>query len=1011
MNMQPLIRILLLVLLCFTTIATHAKPVDTDEQATYDRTHVVSQQINLLQNRLHQSERELNELQLKHDKQLAGLTPDKVTKNILDKSALDIAVAKSNLDSVNIELGDTQQTITWLEKSRQEIENQINVLSIFGRTISQNEINNSTELRADSTYQHNLIKLEKKRYALLKRLQVVVNNVLTLKNEKHTQLNTLLKSRNLIFIKQQQITDELAWQEQQNDWLQKLNDYYTRLSTIDPLKSRAEYASVERDIYYANENANYAYIQSLIARYDDQIQQMKLAVLRSSSISVLNEMSDQCQTLNKQIDKLDTVLKTRINVLQEHIAYLAERKKDDAEFQPYLKNLSHISEKYKISETNLVRTGQTLSGFRLTLDHALQTELSARQGFPSFGFKTFLDIGKEMLLVPTLTFQIVKSLPGSLAQSVKSTSVLAWSFYAIIETLLIFSYFFLHNWLAYLLARPSKWRDKINTKWLSLQWLHRNFLDVFVIGNLIGFMAVFNITGQQYLFILYLSFVWLIFKSIITVARLCLVETTHDSAGNDTKLYHRLKWIILLGGIITALTVFVHQLPLIYELKTLCDRIFLILLMVVSLFLLRSYDVVPNLILNQLESSHPYLRKSICLIGILVPLLLLGNSIIGVFGYLNLIMTVSWYEGIFLIVLIGYLILRGLLSDGMEQLSRLMIQYVKNGWLYTEAFLKPLDNVLRICLFLIAWGTLFLLYGWDKQSPIVERLTRLLHYQLISILHTTITPLNIIELCLAISVFYWTAKWTREFVYRLLLSRTKDMGIRNSIAILSQYTVIVLGGLFCLRVLGIDLNALAFIASMFAFGIGFGLRDLANNFVCGFLILLERPLRVGDIVSINGVEGDVTHIGGRAVTIRTWDLMELVVPNAEIFNKSFTNWTAKDNIIRSIMPIKIGRHDNPHEVKGLIQNILAEHKDVLTDPIPEVFIKEMTDTLIDFEIRFYVNIRQVKSRISVISTVLMHIWDVFEAQGIKPPYPQRQVFLRNEKPTMEVVTATAIEGR
>lgn len=1011
MSMQPLIKILLTILLCFAAISAEAKLIETENQVTFDRMHVVSQQINLLQNRLNQGERELNELQQKHDTQLSGLTPDKVTKNVLDKSALDISVAKSNLDSVNIELADTQQTIVWLEKSRQEIENQINVLSIFGRTIAQNEMNNSSELRADSSYQHNLLKLEKKRYVLLKRLQVVASNILTLRNEKHSQLNTLLKSRNLIFVKQQQVTDELAFQEQQNDWLQKLDGYYAKLATIDPLKSRAEYSAVERNIYYANENANYAYVQSLIARYDDQIQQMKLAVIRSSSISVLNEMSDQCQTLNKQIDRLDTVLKSRINVLEEHVTYLTVRKKDVAEFQPYIRNLSHVGTKYKASEAGLVRTKQNLAAFRLTLDHALQTELSARQGFPSFGLRTFLDIGKEMLLVPTLTFQIVKSLPNSLAQSVNSTSVLAWSFYAVIESLLIASYFFLRNWLTRILERPSKWRDKINSKWLSLQWLRRNLVDLFVIANLIGFMAIFNITGQQYLFFLYLSFVWVIFKSIITVARLCLVETTHDSAGNDTKLYHRLKWIILVGGLITALTVFVHQLPLIYELKTLCDRIFLLLLMVVSLFLLRSYDVVPNLILNQLESSHPYLRKSICLIGILVPLLLLGNSIIGVFGYLNLIMTVSWYEGIFLIVLIGYLILRGLLSDGMEQLSRLMIQYVKNGWLWTEAFLKPLDKILRICLFLIAWGVLFILYGWDKQSPIVERLTRLLHYKLASILHTTITPLNIIELCLVISVFYWTAKWTREFVYRLLLSRTKDMGIRNSIAVLSQYTVIVLGGLFCLRVLGIDLNALAFIASMFAFGIGFGLRDLANNFVCGFLILLERPLRVGDIVSVNGVEGDVTHIGGRAVTIRTWDLMELVVPNAEIFNKSFTNWTAKDNIIRSIMHIKIDRHDNPHEVKVMIQNILAEHKDVLTDPVPEVFLKEMTDVLIDFEIRFFVNIRQVKSRISVISNVHMHIWDTFEAQGIKPPYPQRQVFLHSDRPMMEVVTAGVLEHR
>ena len=83
-------------------------------------------------------------------------------------------------------------------------------------------------------------------------------------------------------------------------------------------------------------------------------------------------------------------------------------------------------------------------------------------------------------------------------------------------------------------------------------------------------------------------------------------------------------------------------------------------------------------------------------------------------------------------VLIGYLILRGLLSDGDGAISRLVIQYVNNGWLWTEAFLKPVDKVLRITLFLTGWAVLFLLYGWDKQSPIVERLTRLLHYQISS---------------------------------------------------------------------------------------------------------------------------------------------------------------------------------------------------------------------------------------------------------------------------------------
>ena len=89
-------------------------------------------------------------------------------------------------------------------------------------------------------------------------------------------------------------------------------------------------------------------------------------------------------------------------------------------------------------------------------------------------------------------------------------------------------------------------------------------------------------------------------------------------------------------------------------------------------------------------------------------------------------------------------------------------------------------------------------------------------------LGTVITPISVIELFVVISIFYWTAKWTREFVYRLLASRTNDMGVRNSIAILSQYSVVTLAIFICLRVLGIDFRALLAVAGAFAFGIGLG---------------------------------------------------------------------------------------------------------------------------------------------------------------------------------------------
>src|SRR3990167_5591269 len=987
----------------FNNNVAWASVQSSDSSITIDRIQVVNQQIKLLKNRLVQAEQEFQELQKEHDKQISQITIEKVSKNLLDKANLDISVSKSNLDSINIELTDSQQSINWLEKNIQEIENQLNVLNMFSVKIVSEGIANSQELRADSIYQQKFLRFEKIRAGYLKNLQKTADRILQLKKDRYNYINTLLKSHNMRLVKQQRMKDELMYQELQNQWLHQVNSLSSLLAKIDPSQSKESknsYAELERGIFHANESASYAYIQSLIARYKDQLQQMKLTVLKSNSISLLNEVGDQVQALTKQINRLNEVINSHVKLLNKHINYLSQKKIINQQMQSYLQKLAILNNHYQSSITQLTELREDTFSFRVNLDKALQTELSSRQGLPAFELKTLLDIGKELLLLPALAFQVVISLSSTLMKSFQNTSALVWGVFAVIQTILLFSFFFVYRLLLGLLARPSPWRENINSKWLSLQWLKRNFVDLAIIGNIIGVMFFFKVPLKNYIFVSYLSLVWIIFKSILTVARICLVETTHHTAGHDVKLYQRLRWIVIVGGIIIALTVFVHQLPLIYELKTICSQLFLLFLLVVALFLLRSWDVVPNLVLMNMESNHPYLQKSIRLIGILIPLLILGNSIIGLIGYMNLVMTIAWYEGVFLIMLIAYLILRGLLTDGMEQLSHLMIQYVENGWLWTEAFLKPLDKILRVILFLASWAMLFVLYGWDKQSPIVVWLNWLIHYQLVSILNTTITPLSIIELFILISVFYWSAKWIREFVYRSLSSHTKDMGIRTSLSILSQYSVVFIGVFVCLRVLGINQQALGLIAGGLAFGVGLGLRDLANNFFFCFFILLERPLRVGDIVNINNIEGEVTHIGSRAITVRTWDHMELVVPNVEVFNKSFTNWTARDNIVRTVVPIKISRYDNPHEVKVIIHTVLASHKNILTEPVPEVFLKEINDSVMEFELRYFVNIRQVPSRISVMSAVLMSIWDAFAKHGIKPPYPQHEVFLKNELPAL-----------
>lgn len=991
----------LFLLLSWLLFSTAIYAVGLDSAATIDRAQLVAQQNILLENRLTQGKLELAQLQAENDGEAPQLVVEKASKNILDKTSLDMSVAQSNLDSINIELVDSQQALSRLEKNIQEIGNQLNILNIFGFKVTHKEVANAEELRADLAYQNKIADLERKKVKYLQELQRIANNILQIHKDKYTRINTLLKSSKMLNLRQQQAKAELAYQEQQSKWLQQLNVLYAELAKLDPIQNKSEYANVERSIFYTSESASYAYTLSLIARYTDQVQQIKLSVLRGTSISLLNEMSEQIALLSKQIAKLNTVINDRMSVLDRHVAGMEKRRNDGEQIQVYVNNLDQLAKKYGLAKTSLAKLTDQLLELRSTIDQAVQVELSARRGLPGINSKSFFEVGKEALLVPALAFQVVKSLAGYLIKAFNEVTTFGWGLLVFAEMLFGTIYFAIRGWVKRVSSRPSSWRNTINSKWVSLQWLKHNLLDVLLLTNFVGLMFFLEVPPQHYMFIVYLWSVWLAAKAIMGIAHICLVETTHDTTGHDVRLYKRLRWLVISGGAVTAFTVFLHQLPLVYEVKTLCDTIFLFFLMMVSLLLLMSWNVVSNLILSHMDQRHPYIQRSIRLVGVMVPLLMFGNSIIGMFGYVNLVMTVSWYEGIFLFVLVCYLILRGLLTDAMEYLSGLMIKNVYNGWLWTEAFLKPLHKLLRLSLMLMSGAVLFLLYGWDKQSPIVERLARLLQYELVHILNTTITPLNIIELAAVISIFYWTAKWTREFVYRMLLPRTKDMGIRNSIAILSQYSVVTLGALICLRVLGIDWRALAAVAGIFAFGVGLGLRDLANNFVCGFLILLERPLRVGDIVSVNNVEGEVTHIGGRAVTVRTWDHVELVVPNAEIFNKAFTNWTAKDNIVRSVAHIKISRQDNPHTVKVIIQTVLANYKEILNDPPPEVYLKEMNDTLIDFELRYYVNIRVVKSRVSVMSAVLMNIWDAFDQHGIKAPHPHREIILRNHSDVAE----------
>jgi potassium-dependent mechanosensitive channel len=257
----------------------------------------------------------------------------------------------------------------------------------------------------------------------------------------------------------------------------------------------------------------------------------------------------------------------------------------------------------------------------------------------------------------------------------------------------------------------------------------------------------------------------------------------------------------------------------------------------------------------------------------------------------------------------------------------------------------------------------------------------------------------LIVLAIMVLVLIWIARWTPEFAYRWLFAKTKDIGIRNSLSVFTQYTVLALGLFVALKIVGIDISGLKFVFGGLAIGIGFGLRDLANNFVSGILLLIERPLRKGDMVTIGNHEGEVTHIGMRSVTVKTWDNTEVLVPNSETFNKPFTNWTHQDSIIRTVVKIKINWSDEPKHVQEIIQQVLKEIPAIVSFPEPEVFLKEIEEALLEFEIRYFINLQFNSSRPEIRSKVLFAVWERFKQYGIHPPHPQHDVYLKKADDT------------
>ena len=230
----------------------------------------------------------------------------------------------------------------------------------------------------------------------------------------------------------------------------------------------------------------------------------------------------------------------------------------------------------------------------------------------------------------------------------------------------------------------------------------------------------------------------------------------------------------------------------------------------------------------------------------------------------------------------------------------------------------------------------------------------------------------------------------------LLLRLPIQPGSRYALTSMSRYALILGGGLAVFGVLGVSWSSVQWLVAAVGVGLGFGLQEIFANFVSGLLLLAERPVRVGDTITVGGVTGVVTRIRIRATTIRDWDLKELVVPNKDLVTGQLLNWTLSDAANRVTIFVGVAYESDVDQVTRVLEEIVTGTSLVLETPEPTVTFEEFGDSALKFSIRAYVH--DVEERLPVIHALHTAIAHRFRQERIEIAFPQMDVHVRSSAP-------------
>ncbi|OUD13785.1 hypothetical protein TPSD3_05380 [Thioflexithrix psekupsensis] len=935
---------------------------------------------------------------------IAQLQPEQVSEELLKEAGFTKQAAQLELDKVRV----TQQNLTTLiREQRTALQDRRQRLETLQATQTTNETE-AAALKTRLEQQQIAIELLEKSLGIeqlrLANLQVLIDLLEKKVDSAVRWENEVTKAYEL----QQKEKLQSRIQEERQNYFNQASQLQLELSRLPETAPEAQRQLLKTQIQVAEYRAQWVTDELKFNFMNDTLMRLK-NLLEKMPDRINQQHQRETDHLKQDLTALTLALSNRIGVLQQQLTVQKQRQiASDQRSQRWFKQEQEaLSELTKDLQQQLQRVTEVhllLLPLEMPLATAyannLRNRLMQRRQLPEnmTGWQTLLS---EISEVPHIFWQQTQFTVRGFLRAFQQIDEKRWSVIILVVFLWLIIVFFIRYYLMGIFHRLNQMADMSSSArslLILLKLLHINRIGITLTGILLLMIWLADPPYPSVLISVTVALLWLGIKFPVDLAWLILHprETSQSEQQVDLakiKLYRQLRWMVILTSSLIMITTLGHILPIGLMVQDLIDTGFMLFLSITIFPIMH----IRHLLIGSLKQTiSGYWLLVIRLTTLMIPLALLAVALMGLIGYLNLGWYVAWRLGLFLFIFVAWLVARGLLQDIIKLLKNFALKYSEYGLLWTQDIIPLLDKLLGVGLAIGAIFTLFWINGWFNDEVFMSSVKGFFDYTVFTINEANISIGNVLLSIFTFWAVFWFSSWSKRVTYRWIYSNILDLGVRSSLSIFTQYIVLVIGLLIALKIMGINLTTLMVLLGGLGVGIGFGLQNIVNNFVSGILLLVERPLRTGDIVNVGGNEGEVTQIGMRSLTIKTWNKQDVIVPNSELITNSFVNWTHSDKVLRVTLYIGVSYNDDPHHVKKVMTEALNQVTEILKEPPSTVSLWEFMDSAVSFRVDYYFDLSGPGGLVAR-DAVLFSIWDALRKEGITIPYPQRDIHVLTTK--------------